>query len=44
LRRNTLPLDTGCVWGGCLSAARLGAVAGEFELITVPCEQVQKPA
>ncbi|MHB1199439.1 MAG: symmetrical bis(5'-nucleosyl)-tetraphosphatase [Polaromonas sp.] len=44
LRKNTLPLDTGCVWGGRLSAARLGAAAGEFELITVPCEQAQKPA
>ncbi|MDD5325169.1 MAG: symmetrical bis(5'-nucleosyl)-tetraphosphatase [Polaromonas sp.] len=44
LRHNTLPLDTGCVWGGCLSAARLGAAAGKFELITVKCEQAQKPA
>ena len=44
LRHNALPLDTGCVWGGCLSAARLGAEAGEFELITVKCEQAQKPA
>ncbi|MBC7610773.1 MAG: symmetrical bis(5'-nucleosyl)-tetraphosphatase, partial [Polaromonas sp.] len=44
MRSNTLPLDTGCVWGGCLSAARLGAVTGEFELIQVKCEQAQKPA
>lgn len=44
LRQNTLPLDTGCVWGGCLSAARLGAAAGEFELIRVKCEPAQKPA
>ncbi len=43
LRDNTLPLDTGCVWGGCLSAARLGGVAGEFELLQVKCEQAQMP-
>jgi bis(5'-nucleosyl)-tetraphosphatase (symmetrical) len=43
LRQNTLPLDTGCVWGGCLTAARLGAKAGNFELIQVKCEQARKP-
>lgn len=42
-RHNTLPLDTGCVWGGCLSAARLGDEAGSFELIQVKCEQALKP-
>ena len=43
LRNNTLPLDTGCVWGGCLTAAKLGSAAGEFELIQVTCDQAQKP-
>ena len=43
MRSNTLPLDTGCVWGGCLTAARLSKTAGEFELIQVDCEQAQKP-
>ncbi len=43
LRHNTLPLDTGCVWGGCLTAARLGTAAGEFEQISVTCAQAQKP-
>ena len=43
LRNNTLPLDTGCVWGGCLTAARLGANAGEFELIKVQCDRALKP-
>ena len=37
-----LPLDTGCVWGGCLTAARLDA-RGDAELIEVQCPQSQKP-
>ena len=42
LRPNLLSLDTGCVWGGCLSAVRLGA-DGQRELIQEACEQAQKP-
>ena len=38
-----LPLDTGCVWGGCLTAARLGETTGVFERISVPCPQAQRP-
>lgn len=41
-RPDLVSLDTGCVWGGCLSAFRLGADAGN-ELIQVECEQAQAP-
>ena len=43
LLANTLPLDTGCVWGGCLTAARLGSSAGDYTLITVTCAAAQAP-
>ncbi len=39
VRSNTLALDTGCVWGNRLTAARLGSKAGEFELISVACTE-----
>lgn len=38
-----LALDTGCVWGGCLTAARLTDDAGGVELVKVDCPQAQKP-
>jgi bis(5'-nucleosyl)-tetraphosphatase (symmetrical) len=37
MRSNVLPLDTGCVWGNCLTAAKLGKQPGSFELISVSC-------
>ncbi len=42
-RDDVLSLDTGCVWGGCLSALRLGTTPQERELIQVKCPQAQKP-
>jgi len=42
-RPDLISLDTGCVWGGCLSALRLGADGANHELIQVKCEQAQKP-
>lgn len=35
LRQHTLGLDTGCLWGGRLTAARLGQTPGDFELLSV---------
>lgn len=40
-RADLLALDTGCVWGGRLSAMRVGGP--RRELIQVECEQAQRP-
>jgi bis(5'-nucleosyl)-tetraphosphatase (symmetrical) len=36
-----LALDTGCIWGGQLTAARVDGTARE--IIQVDCEQAQRP-
>lgn len=43
VRPDLMALDSGCVWGGCLSALRLGDGPGRHELIQVVCEQAQVP-
>ena len=39
----TLGLDTGCLWGGPLTAARLGPTPGSYELISVEGDPGLKP-
>ena len=41
MRPDLLALDTGCVWGGCLSAVRVDG--GRQELVQVTCAQAQRP-
>ena len=41
-RPDLLALDTGCIWGGKLSAARI-APDGSSEIIQIGCEQAQRP-
>jgi bis(5'-nucleosyl)-tetraphosphatase (symmetrical) len=36
-----LGLDTGCIWGGQLTAARVDGTARD--IIQVDCEQAQRP-
>ena len=40
-RPDLLALDTGCVWGGALSAARVDG--GRCEVVQVPCAPLQRP-
>jgi bis(5'-nucleosyl)-tetraphosphatase (symmetrical) len=42
-RDDLYALDSGCVWGGHLSALKLGNGPAAHELIQVQCEQAQKP-
>jgi bis(5'-nucleosyl)-tetraphosphatase (symmetrical) len=41
-RPQLLGLDTGCVWGGRLTAARIDG--GHREIVQVDCEQAQRPS
>ena len=45
-RPDVLPLDTGCVWGGRLTMARMGSGAASvnnIERMAIHCPQAQKP-
>ena len=42
-RADLLSLDTGCVWGGCLSALRLASASESQALIQVQCDQAMTP-
>lgn len=40
-RPELMAMDTGCVWGGALSAVRVDG--GRRELLQIPCAQAQRP-
>lgn len=37
-RSDVIELDTGCVWGGCLSALQVNPVTGERQRVQVKCD------
>ena len=41
VRDDLLAIDTGCVWGGSLTAVRIDG--GRREVVQVPCAQAQRP-
>ena len=42
-RPDLLALDTGCVWGGCLSAAQIGPQGQVQSIVQVHCKQTLAP-
>lgn len=42
-RTHLMALDTGCIWGGCLTALELGSDFQERIVHQIHCEQTQKP-
>ena len=42
-RQDVFSIDSGCVWGGQLTALRLGATAAQHTPIRVACAQAQAP-
>ncbi|WP_023872290.1 MULTISPECIES: symmetrical bis(5'-nucleosyl)-tetraphosphatase [Pandoraea] len=43
MRENVLGLDTGCVWGGRLTAVKLADVPAGRELVQIDCPQIRDP-
>jgi bis(5'-nucleosyl)-tetraphosphatase (symmetrical) len=40
---HVLALDTGCLWGGQLTAARIDSVEVEVEIVQIDCKKVNEP-